>query len=253
MLAERVPSVKGRNPANGFFAKPSGIVPMKSDSVLKKVPLFEAFSNADLEQLSVSLRVQKTGDKQVLFRKGDEGTALYIIKKGKIKIVLPSRAGEEVILAIFSEGDFLGEMSLLDQKPRSADAVAMQSCEVYVLSRSDFLSFLRKHEDAIKCVLSCLSDRLRRTDNLLEDASFLTVPAKLAKKLIELGKEFGVTEKNTVRIGLKLTQQDMADLVGTTRESINKELKVLRDKGLVSTERGHIQLLDLERLKRRAH
>lgn len=226
---------------------------MKSDSILKKVPLFHAFSDPDVEHLSMCLRVQRLRKKQALFRKGDEGTALYIIKKGKIKIVLPSKVGEEVILTIFSEGDFLGEMSLLDQKPRSADAVAMEDSEVYVLNRTDFLSFLQKNENAIKCILSCLSDRLRKTDDLLEDASFLTVSAKLAKKLIELGRQFGVKDKDKVRIGLRLTQQDMADLVGTTRESINKELKVLRDKGLVSTEGGYIQLLDLERLKRRAH
>jgi CRP-like cAMP-binding protein len=226
---------------------------MDLHSILKKVPLLEGCSDSDLESLSMCLRAQRLRKKQALFRKGDEGTALYIIKKGKIKIVLPSTVGEEVIITIFSEGDFLGEMSLLDKKPRSADAVAMEDSEVYVLNRTDFLSFLQKNEGAIKCILSCLSGRLRKTDDLVEDASFLTVSAKVAKKLIELGRQFGVTDKGAVRIGLRLTQQDMADLVGTSRESINKELKVLRDKGLVSMEGGYIQLLDLERLKRRAH
>jgi CRP-like cAMP-binding protein len=221
--------------------------------MLKKVPLFESFSDADLVDLWSSLRIQRLQEKHALFRKGDEGTALYIIKRGKIKIVLPSKVGEEVILTIFSEGDFLGEMSLLDKKPRSADGIAMEECEVYVLSRSDFLSFLQKNENAIKCVLSSLSERLRKTDDLLEDTSFLSVSARLAKKLLELGREFGTTEEDTTKIGLRLTQQDLADLVGTTRESINKELKVLRGKGLVSTEGGYFQLLDLARLKRRVH
>ena len=114
--------------------------------------------------------------------------------------MLPSKVGEEVILTIFSEGDFLGEMSLLDEKPRSADAVAMEVSEVYVLNRTDFLSFLQKNGDAIKCVLSCLSERLRKTDDLLEDASFLTVSARVAKKLIELGREFGVKDKDVVSV-----------------------------------------------------
>lgn len=226
---------------------------MKSYASLKKVPLLESLSDDDLADLWSSLRIQKLKEKQALFRKGDEGTALYIIKKGKIKIVLPSRVGEEVILTIFSEGDFLGEMSLLDQKPRSADGIAMEQSQVYVLNRLDFLSFLQKNENAIKCILSALSERLRKTDDLLEDTSFLSVSGRLAKKLLELGKEFGKTEKDTTKIGLKLTQQDLADLVGTTRESINKELKVLRAKGLVSTEGGYIQLLDLARLRRRVH
>ena len=226
---------------------------MISPLILRKVPLFQSLSDADLEHLSLSLRIQRLKKKQVLFRKGDEGTALYIIKKGKIKIVLSSKAGEEVIPAILSEGDFFGEMSLLDQKPRSADAVTMEESEVFVLNRTDFFSFLQKNENAIKCVLSCLSERLRKTDDLLEDASFLTVAGKLAKKLIELGKEFGMENKNAINIGIKLTQQDIAELIGTTRESINKEMKVLRDKGLISTEGGCIQIIDLDRLKRRVH
>ena len=226
---------------------------MESLSILKRVPLLQSLGDADLADLSVSIRVQRLREKQVLFRKGDEGTALYIIKKGKIKIVLPSKVGEEVILTIFSEGDFLGEMSLLDEKPRSADGVAMEESEVYVLNRTDFLSFLQMNENAIRCILSSLSERLRKTDDLLEDTSFLCVSARLSKKLVELGREFGTHDKNVIRIGLRLTQQDLADLVGTTRESINKELKVLRGKGLVSTEGGYIHLLDLERLKRRVH
>ena len=226
---------------------------MISPLILKKVPLFQSLCDADLEHLSLSLRIQRLRKKQVLFRKGDEGTALYIINKGKVKIVLSSNAGEEVIPAILSEGDFFGEMSLLDQKPRSADAVAMEESEVFVLNRTDFFSFLQKNENAIKCVLACLSERLRKTDDLLEDASFLTVSGKLAKKLIELGREFGIEDKNAIKISLRLTQQDIAELVGTTRESINKELKVLRDKGLISTAGGFVQLIDLERLKRRVH
>ena len=226
---------------------------MKSHSILEHIPLLRVLNKPDLDDLSSSLRVQRLKKKQTLFRKGDEATALYIIKKGKVKIVLPSKVGEEVILTIFSQGDFLGEMSLIDQKPRSADAVAMEEAEVYVLNRKDFFSFLKKNENAMKCILSCLSERLRKTDDLLQDTSFLSVSGRLAKKLIELGREFGVKDKNAVRIGLRLTQQDIADLVGTTRESINKEIRALRETGLVSTEGDFIQLLNLERLKRRIH
>lgn len=227
---------------------------MSSHSILKKVPLLQPLSESDLDNLSQSLRVQRLRKKEALFRKGDEGTALYIVKTGNIKIVLPSKVGEEVILAIFSEGDFLGEMSLLDQKPRSADAISIDESEVYVLNRSDFLSFLQKSENAMKCVLSCLSGRLRKTDDMVEDASFLTVSGRLAKKLIELAREFGLEDKGGgVRIGLRLTQQEIADLVGATRESINKELRVLRDKGLVSLEEGYVRISDLERLRRRVH
>jgi CRP-like cAMP-binding protein len=106
--------------------------------------------------------------------------------------VLPSKVDEEVILSIFSEGDFLGEMSLLDQKPRSANAVAMEESEVYVLNRTDFLSFLQKNQNAIKCILSCLSERLRRADDLLEDVSFLSVSAKLSSVDLLIIDDFGL-------------------------------------------------------------
>lgn len=226
---------------------------MQPHAMLKKGPLLQSFSDADLANLSMSIRVQRLKEKQVLFRKGDEGTALYIIKKGKIKIVLPTAVGDEVILAIFSKGDVLGELSLLDDKPRYADGVAMEESEVYVLDRTDFLSFLQKNERAIKCVLSSLSERLRKMDDLLEDASSLSVSARLAKKLLEPGREFGRCEEDVMRIGLKLTQQDWADLVGTTRESINKELKILGGKGLMSMEGGSIHLVDLERPRGQVH
>ncbi|MCK4388990.1 MAG: Crp/Fnr family transcriptional regulator [Desulfobacterales bacterium] len=224
---------------------------MTPQEFLKQVPLFRSLNQEDGERLAALLRRQSLKKGEVLFRKGSEGTSLYVIVRGVIKIVLPSRMGDEVILAVFSEGDFFGEMSILDGMPRSADAVALEPAEVFVLNRSDFLSFLKNNEHAIESILYSLSMRLRKTDDLLEDTCFLNISSRFAKKLIELAEIYGRQEADAILIDLRLTQKDLASMVGATRESINKELRVLREKGLVSISEGAIRIHDMARLKRR--
>ena len=221
--------------------------------LLNKIPLFNSLSDSDLESLSESVRLQSLKKGQTLFRKGDEGSSLYIIKQGTIKIVLPSRLGDEVIVTMFSEGDFFGEMALFDGKPRSADALAMEPSKIYVLSRNDFLLFLQSNINAMKSILSQLTNRLRNTDDFLESTCFLSVSARLAKKLLDLAESYGQNDGDGVYIDLNLTQKEIGDMIGSTRESINKELKILRDKGLITMQENKIQIVDMTRLKRRAY
>ena len=220
---------------------------------LKQVSLFQTLTEEDSGRLAASVLHQTLKKGEVLFRKGSEGNALYIIKNGSIKIALSSRSGDEVILAIFSNGDFFGEMALLDGMPRSADAIALESSELLVLNRSDFLAFLKGNENAIQSIFCSLSMRLRRTDDLLQDTCFLNISTRFAKKLVELAESHGREEENSVLIDLSLTQTDLASLVGATRESINKELRTLREKGLVCTKENTIRIYNLDLLKRRIH
>lgn len=220
-------------------------------NLLARVPIFSSLEEPDLITLFDSVRVQSLKKGQTLFRKGDEGTALYIVKKGTIKIVLPSRLGDEVIVTIFSEGDIFGEMSLFDGKPRSADALALDASEIYLLSRKNFLSFLQSNITTMKLILSQLTSRLRRTDDFLGDTCFLNVSARLAKKLIALSDSYGQSVGDHIHIDLALTQKELGDMVGSTRESINKALKSLRDKGLIVLEENRILIADLAGLKRK--
>ena len=226
---------------------------MNGHHLLAHIPIFQNLSPDDLASLSSLLRRLQAKKGDVLFRKSSEGNALYVIREGAIKIVLPSRMGEERIVTIFSTGDFFGEMALLDGQPRSADAVALKPSKLLVLDRKDFLKFLNAHEAAMATILSTLSMRLRKTDEMLEDASFLNIPARLAKKLLEIGGTFGRQNGNTMSISLKLSQKELADMVGATRESINKELRVLKERGLVTVTEQHIRINDMDRLKRRIH
>ena len=118
-----------------------------------------------------------------LFQKGDKGSALFIVKKGPVKIILPSQSGIEIMVTIFAQGDYFDEMALLDGEPRSADAVTIEPSEVLVLDRTGFLSFLQSNPEAIKALLILLSRRIRKTDELLEDSCFLNISATLTKKL----------------------------------------------------------------------
>ena len=219
-------------------------------NIIKKIPLFASLAEVDQQRLTSLLRRKSIKKGEVLFRQGDEGTALYIIQQGRIKISV-SRRADTVTLAILGEGEFLGEMALLDDLPRSADAMAMEDSQLYALNRKDFLSFLNSSENAVRAVLSSLSMRLRRTDNLLAEMCFLNLSARLLSKLVELAEPLPAHIDNSHPCTLKISQQELGNILGVSRESINKELKALRNKSLISTSRNSITIHDLELLKKR--
>ena len=218
-------------------------------NVLKKIPLFASLPEADQQKLVSMLRRENLRKGETLFRQGDEGTALYLIQQGRIKISM-SRRMDAVTLAVLGQGEFLGEMALFDGLPRSADAIALEDSYLYALSRKDFLSFLVHNEKAVMAVLSSLSLRLRRTDHLLAEMCFLNLSVRLAQKLVELAELQGPDEENPAEYELKISQQEFGNILGVSRESINKELKQLRDKQVLSTSRNCIRIHKLAFLKR---
>jgi CRP/FNR family transcriptional regulator, cyclic AMP receptor protein len=219
--------------------------------LLKQVPLFRSLPLGESQRIAAILQKQilKKGD--VLFREGDEGTALYMILSGKLKIVRQSRDGDEVILAVLSGGDFCGEMAILDGFPRSADAVAIDETHLYSLNRKDFLTYVMHNETAVRAILAALSRRLRKADDFLEDIFFLKVSSRLAKKLIELAETNGFKEGQTTPVKLSVTQKDLAGMVGASRESVNKELRALRERELISVSGNTILIHDIDALRLR--
>ena len=219
--------------------------------LLKQVPLFRSLRAEDSQHLAALLQKQTLRKGDSLFRKGEEGHSLYMITAGKIKIVRQSRDGDEMILAVLSTGDFCGEMALLDGLSRSADAVAVEETHLYGLNRKDFLAYVMNNETAVKAILSALSKRLRKADDFLEDIFFLKVAARLAKKLIELAMSNGFQEGENGPIKLSVTQKDLAGMIGATRESVNKELRSLREKNLIGLSGNAILIQDMEGLQKR--
>jgi CRP/FNR family cyclic AMP-dependent transcriptional regulator len=219
---------------------------------LERSTLFANLSDADLRRLEAAMVRRRYADGQVIFHMGDEGGSLYLITRGRVKVTIPSLRGEEVILAILSAGEILGELSLIDGKPRSATVQALEDAEVLCLPRSAFLSFLRARFETVLVVLEVISRRLRETDRSLADAHFLDLRPRLAKKILDLARTFGVWEEDKVRIGVRVTQKDLAAMVGATRESVNKQFTQLRRRELVQLENCYITVLDPVRLAGRA-
>jgi CRP/FNR family transcriptional regulator, cyclic AMP receptor protein len=222
---------------------------MTSHTLLGLIPLFEPLKQAERRRLAELLRRQTIRKGETLFRRGDEGTALYIITSGRIRITLPSSRDDEITVTVFSNGDFFGEMALLDGMPRSADAVALEETHLYVLNRSDFITFLINNESAVKSILYALSMRLRKTDNLLGETVFLNVSMRLKRRLADLAEIQGVRGKDGKEVAIHITQKELASLVGVSRESVNKELKVFERSGLVETSRNTIIIRDMEKIR----
>jgi CRP-like cAMP-binding protein len=215
---------------------------------LLHVPLFRHLPAPALEELSQNLRLRHFGPGDTVFFEGDPGTSLCVIQGGRIKLSLISTSGREVIIDLLGPGDVFGELALLDGEPRSADAVATESTDLLLLQRQDFLQFLEEHPKLSIALLAELSRRLRRDTQLIQDAAFLDVPARLARVILRLAEPQG---DPSVRATPRLNQTNLAGLVGTTRETLNKFLGMYQDDGWIRLERGRIFVLNEDALKSR--
>ena len=219
--------------------------------MLQRVPLFAGLPTDELAELSSRLRPRRYGRNETLCLEGDPGTSLYIIDRGRVKLGLTSAEGREIILDLLGPGDVFGELALLDGEPRSANAVAVESSEVLLLARDDFLKFVEQHPQAALVLLSTLSHWLRRLTTQMQDTAFLDVPARLARTILRLAEaEEAVHGK---AITPRLTQTDLAGMVGTTRETLNKWLGFYEDQGLIRRDKHQIVVLRPDKLRSRTY
>ncbi len=218
-------------------------------AVFRQNPLFAQLSQAQLGQLVGLALHQHFRKGAVIFHEGDPGTALFIVEKGRVKILLSSPDGKERILALLRGGDFFGELALLDGGARSADAVALEDSELLVLPREAFLSFLADQPGAAVGLMAGLSRRLRSSDQLIHDAAFFDVRGRLARALLDMAQAEGEKGPDGVLICPRLSQAELANLVGATRESINKWIRYYERRGVLQRRRGQLALTDPERLR----
>ncbi len=186
--------------------------------------------------------------KSVLFFKGDSATHLYVVVSGRVKVSAPSDDGKEITFAILGPGELVGEMGVLEHTDHTATVTAMEPTEVTVFNRQDFLSLVSQSPALALKLTALLCDRLRRTNEMTEDISFLSLPVRLAKKLVALTETWGQETAHGKRIGLQLCQQELANMVGTSRESINKQLSLWHSEGLVTQDRGYLTIHRVEEL-----
>jgi len=216
--------------------------------LLARLPLFAGLAPREIEALAAVTRSQAVAARAELFHKGDAGTQVYAVVAGTLKVVTSSDEGDDVVLNLLGPGAVIGEVAVLCHAARSASVVALTDCELLAIERRDLLAFLRSHPDASLALMSTLAERLRHLSELVEDTLFLNLPVRLAKKLVELGRSHGQRTPEGLRIDLKLSQGEWGDLVGATRESINKQLRAWGEAGLVRLDRGYLVIPRPERL-----
>jgi CRP-like cAMP-binding protein len=176
---------------------------------------------------------------------------MYIIESGKVRIFVLSESGHEISVRIFGPGDMFGELSVLDGLPRSAGAIAMEETHVMTLRREDLQSLLKQYPQIALGIITALTGRIRYTTDYAETFAFLDVDGRVAKRLLELAAQYGLQTAQGTEIDLRLTQGDLASLVGATRERINKVLGFFRDEGLVDLDAHKVIILDPSGLQRK--
>jgi CRP-like cAMP-binding protein len=223
--------------------------PVEKRRLFEQHPLFGKLEAEELDRLVTYMRVSRHKRRTVLFRKGDPGTNMMVVLRGQVKVCTHSEDGKELVLNLFSQGDVFGEIALLDGADRTADAVTLEDSDLLVLERRDFIPFLRGHPDACLKLMAVLCQKLRQTSELLEEALFLEGPSRLAKRLVHLAEAFGSRVGDGVRIDLQLSKQQLGNMVGMSRESMNKHLRQWREEDLIRIQDGHYVITDLEALQ----
>jgi len=218
-------------------------------SLLRRVPLFEALKDDDLEAIA-RVTITRSYDKdQVIILAEEEGDAMFIIAQGQVKVSIVSEDGREVILSLLGEGAVFGELALLDGKPRSANVVATQDTELYMVRRADFLQLIYKVPQIAVGLLAELAARLRKTDRKIEGLALLDVTSRISETLLQLANEQGTQTEQGLTIETRPTHQQLASMSGTTRETVSRVLKRLEGQGYISSEGRSITILREEQRK----
>ena len=222
------------------------------DSIISRIPLFEGLSPDEQEELRAMMTQTTLRRGETLFNEGDSGDRLYILLSGKVKLGHASADGRENLLAVLGPGEIVGELTLFDPGPRSTTATAVAPTELLTLDHNQLMTFVESHPQLAKDMLRALAQRLRRTNTALADLVFSDVPGRVAKALLDLADRFGRTADDGVHVHHDLTQEELAQLVGASRETVNKALADFASRGWLRLEPRSVVIMDIERLSRRA-
>lgn len=222
---------------------------MAVSEFLTYVPIFSELENDALE------KIEKIGSRKaytkndVILMEEDAGTALFVIVKGKVKVSRNSNDGREVILTILGESDFFGEMAILDGLTRSATVTAIDESELFLIQRNHFLNLLYEHPEVSVALLQELTRRLRNADMKIKALSLKDAEGKVATVILQLADDIGKIKQGVVEIEKLPLQQDLANMAGTSRETISRTLHSFAKKGYVEMEGNKLRILDYEKFK----
>ncbi|MBI1811076.1 MAG: Crp/Fnr family transcriptional regulator [Nitrospirae bacterium] len=206
------------------------------ERLLKELPVFKSLSNNYLSRIAKDFIVFQAKKGETVFYQSDSSTDLYIVLDGAVRASLLNQEGQELVLATFDKGDFFGEMSLLDGKPRSATMIAVEDSALGMLKRERFLSAVKNDPMIAIDLLSAVVQRLRMADGMIESLAFLDVSQRLMKLLLQIAKAEGEKDKSGFFRIKKLTHKELAARTGASREAISKVIKVLAFKDVVREE-----------------
>jgi CRP/FNR family transcriptional regulator len=220
--------------------------------VVRRAPLFAALDDEAQQALLGQMNSSRLERGDILFREGDQGDTLYVIGEGKVKLGRTSADGRENLIAILGPGEMFGELSLFDPGPRTMTATAVAETQLMGLGNESLTMLLTGRPEVAKALLAALAARLRRTNEHLADLVFTDVPGRVAKALLDLANRFGRPVEDGIMVAHDLTQEELAQLVGASRETVNKALADFATRGWLKLEARAVLLLDVDRLKRRA-
>ncbi len=225
---------------------------MKGDNrqeFLRNSPLFDGLDGAILDRILSVAVTRRLARGETLFQKGDPGDRLFGVLSGRVKVHTTSPDGKDVTLNLFKEGQFFGEIALLDELPRTADAMAMAPCELMVIHRRDFIPLVESEGKLAMHIIRLLCQRVRNASEMLEDAAFLPLELRLAKHLLRLVGTYGQPVAGGIEIGLRLSQQELAHMMATTRESVNKQLQSWSQLGWIDLQRSRVTVTNVAALE----
>jgi CRP/FNR family transcriptional regulator, cyclic AMP receptor protein len=222
------------------------------DDVLAEAPLFEALNEEDARALRTDIVDVHLDRGERLFSEGDVGDKLYIILTGKIKLTKAAPDGRENLLSVHGPGEMFGELSLFDPIPRTSSASAVTNARLAAIAHDDLRTWLNTRPEVAMHLLQALAQRLRRINEVKADLVFTDVPGRVAKALLDLSDRFGVLTPDGVQVNHDLTQEELAQLVGASRETVNKALADFAARGWIQLAAKSVLVTDTDRLRKRA-
>ena len=213
-------------------------------AALARTQIFQALQPADIDLILTRATVRRVARGAAVLRRGDPSGGMVVIISGRVRVSVVSEDGKEVTLSVLGAGEVLGEMSLLDGDPCSADVTAQEDCVLLVIERGQFLNLLRSNGALCLQLMTLLTRRLRRANTALEDMALLDLPARLGRLLARLASDYGVPVRSGTRIEVKLSQKDLSTLVGASREKVNKQIRQWEEDGVLGKDSGRMVVVD---------
>jgi CRP-like cAMP-binding protein len=213
--------------------------------VLRGSPLFARLGDEETDHILAHARVAKYAAGDQIMVKGDPGDSMMAVLNGRVSISAPSPDGRHVVLSVLRDGNIFGEIALLDGKERTADVNAVTDCDILIVPRRSLWSLLERRADICIDLILVLCERLRRTNQQVEELAFLDLESRMARVLVRLADESGVGTMHAQPVAVRISQRVLGELVGGSRESVNKRLHMWKQSGIVALANGTIVIRDM--------